>query len=138
MAITVTSKIKDYLVGLPATNLICSTLGTTLTSGSNLFINYEPEASSCITILTYGGASPRGDKYKYEANFQMRVKNSSREKAESVSQAIINDLSYNTSAVTKGLITANNSIPILLAVREGGEQSVFVSNFTIKYVKIES
>jgi hypothetical protein len=133
---TLTSEIKDYLASLAATNPICSVLGTTLVFGSNLFINYEPETSPSVTIISYSGSPPRPDGYKYEARFQMRVKHSSRQTGEEMAQALINDMAYNMSVVPKGLVQALNSVPLPFAVREGGEDTVFVSNFTVKYVKL--
>lgn len=136
MTTTLTSEIKDYLESLSATNPVCSALGTTLNFGSTLFINHEPETSPCVTVYSYSGAPVGPDGYKYEARFQMRVKHSSKETGEEVAQALINDMGYNMSVVPKGLVQALTSIPLPFASREGGEDTVFVSNFTVKYVKL--
>jgi hypothetical protein len=136
MVTTLSSKIASYFESLEATSTVCSVLGSTLTFGTNLFINYEPEVSSCVSVIQYSGEPPAPDGNKYNSSFQVRVKNSSRATGEQVSQAVINLFHQNGKIVPHGLVTANNSAPLLLYVRSGGEEAVFVSNFTVKYIKL--
>ena len=138
MAVTVIEDLKTYLAGLPATNLICSELGTTMSASSNLFMFVETQATLCISLHYYGGASPDKDRYKQEAAVQIRVKAPTIQKSIKVSQQFINNLheKKNVFTNTNGKITANQSVPIPLDFREGGESYVTVSNYTIKYVKL--
>jgi hypothetical protein len=135
---TLTSEVKTYLASLAATNPICSVLGTRLVFGSNLFINRETNTSPSVVIISYPGRSPRPDGYKFEARFQILVKHSSNQTGEELSQALINDMAYNMKVVTKGLVQSLDSVPMRFAVRDGGEDTVFVSNFTVKYINPNS
>lgn len=134
---TIVNEIHKYLDGLAATNTVCSALGISLSSGSNLFNYVEPTAATqCITIIPYGGSPPM-DKDKQNPSVQIRIKAKKNETAMQTGQAIINKFHRNDSvcASKPGVIYANQSIPIFLPALEGGEFSVVVTNFNIRHVK---
>lgn len=141
MSDTIVEELENYFNGLPATNIICSTLGTTFSSGNNLFIGIEPATKTSLSIHSYGGREPNEDNYRQEPSVQIRLKTTTSQKAHAVMQRIINTLHMNDTALynggnTKGLVKANQSAPILLEIRDGGESFITVSNYTIKHIKI--
>ena len=136
MTDTIFNKISDYLVCLNATQDICSELGTTFTSGTNVFIGFEPDTDNdSLTLIPYGGGSPNPDNNRQSPSVQIRLKTSSRQKALKVQQAIINKLHMNELSGS-GKMFAIQSAPILMPDTEAGEWMVSVSNFDIKHVKI--
>lgn len=137
MASTAADQVASYLVGLPATNAICSNLGTRLVFGTNLFIAVEATSGDCVVVTPYGGAAPVIDRFseKFESTVQVRLKMTDKRKVLSVMQDIINDFHNNDNIVTKGIVWAIQSSPILLGIREGGESAITVSNYIIKHVK---
>lgn len=136
---TIENEIRKYLGNKTATNPICNSLGTTLTSGTNLFMYEEPSsASQCITIIPYGGSSPTHEGDRQEPAVQVRLKTNSNTKAIRTMQAVINDLHGNDSvcASKPGKIFAVQSNPVRLAPLEGGEIKIVVSSFTVKHIKL--
>jgi len=128
-----------YFSGLPITATICSNLGTTFSASSNLFIGSEPEnVGSCLSIHPYGGGPPSPEGSKREAAIQIRLKSKSTEWGLKTQSEIITALHNNTSicASTHGRVSAIQSEPILLGKMEGGEYVVVVSNFAVKYTKM--
>jgi hypothetical protein len=53
-------------------------------------------------------------------------------------QAVINTLHNNGKVIssTTGVVFANQSAPLLLDIREGGESVIVVSNYTVKHMKL--
>lgn len=135
---TVTQEITDYIASLSATNEVCSELGNTFVMGTNMFVNVEPYNPESLTILLYAGAAPKSDKYKYESNFQLRFKSTSKLKGERIMQGFINLLHQNGKvfSTSPGLVVARQSNPIVFAARDSGEEHVFVANFGAKHVKL--
>ena len=135
MANTVASVFIDYLAGLPATSNICSELGTTLTFSSNLFAWVEPDATSCIVVIPYGGGPPSKEGDRQNPRVQIVTKNPSMHKATKVTQELINTL-HGNDKVCKGKVFAIQSSPIVFDVREGGESKLAISNYEVKHVKL--
>jgi len=135
---TIVKEIYKYLDNLTATNPICVSLGTTLSGGSNLFMMLEPaDATQCITIIPYGGGRPNTDKNRFESSVQIRLKTSSRQKALETMQSVIENLHMNDNvcASMNGLMMANQSLPIIFDVLEGGKYIISISNFSIIHTK---
>jgi len=133
------NEFKKYFSGLPITATICDNLGTTFSASSNLFVGSEPEnVGSCLTIIPYGGGSPSPEGSKREAAIQIRLKSKSMEWGLKTQSAIIDALHNNTSicASTNGRISAIQSEPIPISWQEGGQFNIIVSNYTVKYTKM--
>ena len=137
MTTTVADEFKDYFDSLTATADICVALGTVFDFDTNLFIGVEPESDECLSIYTYGGAPPNKDGSRQEPSVQVRFKTSTRRKVLSVMQSIINTLHENDNvcASSPGRVFANQSAPMIIGVREGGEFVVSIANFTVKHIK---
>ena len=136
----VANEVLKYLDGLPATSAICVSLGTTLTSGTNLFSLIEPSnevATRCLTIIPYGGTPPSPEGYRQESNVQLRFKTPYPEDGLRFVQQVIDTFHTNTHvcASKPGKVYAVQSSPILIDRLEG-EFYIFVSNFRIKHVKL--
>jgi len=135
---TIINEVGKYLSNLTATNPICSSLGVTLTFGSNLHLWLEPpEATQLVTVIPYGG-SPSTTVDKQNSYLQIRVKAKTNKRCGETTQAIINtfDRNGNICASTNGVVLANQSAPIFLPAQAGGKWPISVSNYTIKHVKI--
>lgn len=142
MSSIVYNEFKKYLNNLAATNVICNTLGTTLTASSTLFVGQEPIMRSgfpatCCTILPYGGGPPSPEGSKREGAVQIRLRCLNHWTGLKTQAQMINVLHNNTKvcASTNGRVSAVQSEPIPLGYGEGGEISIVVSNYTIKYTK---
>lgn len=142
MSSIVYNEFKKYLGDLTATNSVCDTLGTTLTSGYTLFIGQEPVMRSglpatCCTILPYGSSPPSPEGDKREGAVQIRLRCLNYWTGLQTQAQMINLLHNNTKvcASTNGRISSIQSEPIPLGYGEGGEVSIIVSNYTIKYTK---
>ena len=133
---TIYDKVKDYIESLVAGNEIVDAAGTTFTFGTNLFIGIEPDTSiDTITVTPYGGSAPAVDNQRQNTTIRIRFKTSNKRKALIVTQAIINDLHRNE-LDGNGLMTANQSSPIIEEILEDGEWIVSISSFNIKHVKV--
>lgn len=133
---TICDVVASYLDSLASSNSICSNLGTTFTFGTNLFIGIPPDTTvDYVCITPYGGSQPNSDSYRQNARFQILFDTSNRQKSLTVQQAMINELHMNNMNGS-GLIIAIQSTPIILNVYEGGERIQTVSNYEVKYVKI--
>lgn len=133
--ITVSNTIASVLANYTATQSICAELGTTLTFGTNMFINLEPEMDDdSLTIISYGGGSPNNDTHRQNPAIQLRLKTNSNRRAETTQQALINTLHMHKLG-GKGLMQAVQSAPIILGRPESGEKIVSVSNYNVKYIK---
>jgi hypothetical protein len=139
MANTVVNEITKWFSNLTATSTICDTLGFTFTKGSNLFqIAEPPSATQCLTIIPYSGSPPSPEGDRQESPIQLRLKTKSNEKGFKGMQDMINTLHHNGNicASQPGYVFANQSAPIRLEAMEGGEFTVFVSNYRVKHVKL--
>ena len=139
MANTVVNEMTKWFSNLTATSTICDTLGFTFTKGSNLFQIAEPaNATQCLTIIPYGSAPPSPEGDRHESLIQLRLKIKSNEKGFKGMQDMINKLHHNGNvcASQPGYVFANQSIPIRLEAIEGGEFTIFVSNYRILHVKL--
>jgi hypothetical protein len=139
MANVIINELRKYFDRLTATNPICTALGTTLTSGTNLFVIIEPSNSTkCLTIIPYSGMRPDADRKKYESSVQIRLKIRDRQKGIRTMQEIINTLHGNTDlcASAKSKCFAIQSSPTVLEMYEGGQYLAYVSNFIIKHIKL--
>jgi len=133
---TVLNKVASYLTGLSATNVICVALGTTLRLASTLFLGQESnKTNDTVTLLSYGGSPPDSSGQKYMSAVQIRVKTDSIQTGLNTQQAFIRQLHMN-SLGGRGLTTSVNSAPISVGTTEGGEKSIFVTNYYIKHIKI--
>lgn len=135
----ISNEFQKYINNLPATNVVCSALGTSLTFGTNLFVDVEPAiATQMITIIPFSGGPPANDRYKYEGAVQIRVKANSVQKSLETSQALINILHGNTvtCASQPGKVYADQSTPFILEVLEGGKWVISVANYTIRHIKL--
>ena len=133
------NEFKKYFSGLAITSTICDNLGTTFSASSNLFIGTEPSnVGSCLTIIPYSGGPPSPEGSKREAAVQIRLKSKSMEWGLKTQSAIIDALHDNTSICTSthGRISAIQSDPIPIGNQEGGEFNIIVSNYNIKYTKM--
>ncbi len=133
------NEFKKYFAALPITATICSSLGTTFSASSNLFIGSEPEnIGSCLTLIPYGGGPPSPEGDKREAAIQIRLKSKSLEYGLKTQSAIIDALHNNTNicASTHGRISAIQSEPIPIGWQEGKEYVVIVSNYIVKHTKL--
>ena len=138
MAQTIAEEVETYFANLTATSSIYTELGETLTSGTNLFVGFEPmNTGTCLTVIPYpsGSPSPEGD--RHDSSVQVRLKCRSKQKSLRTMQSIINALHANTKVCStdNGKVFANQSNPIPLEYQEGGEWFVTVSNYDIKHVK---
>jgi hypothetical protein len=139
MALLITDEFKKYLVGLTATSAIVSAFGTTFTSGTNLFVGEENDAHrDMLTIYPTGGSPPDKDGQKYESSIQIRMKVASNATGLKAMQEVINVFHENTNicASTNGKVFAVQSNPLSLDKLEGGKYSIYVSNYTIKHIKL--
>ena len=138
MATVVTEEFRRYFGNLTATSGICTAAGTTWTEGTNLFVGFEAQATHCLVIHPYGGGPPTPEGDRQEARIQIMYKSPTRRKVLNVQQSIINTLHNNTNicASSNGRVSAIQSTPIVLGVREGGESVISVSNYTVKHTKI--
>lgn len=139
MARVITNEFQKYFVDLTATNEICSALGTTLTFGTNLFVDHEPGvATQCVTIYAYGGSSPNVDSQRQNPSVQVRVRANSIQKAVETSQSMINVLHFNQNvcASGNGQVYAIQSAPITLGYTEGGEWAITTTNYRVKHIKL--
>ena len=133
---TICNIVASYLDNLATTNSICSTVGSTLTFGKNLFIGIPPSTTvDYVCITPYGGSPPDSDGYKQNPRFQILYDTSNREKSLTVQQAIINELHMNN-VNGSVLIKAIQSTPIIVNVYAGGERIQSVSNYEAKHIKI--
>ena len=137
MTNTICNVVASYLSDLTATNPICVALGTTLQTGTNLYIGVEPagKSVSIVTLIPYGGSPPMADRYRQEPSIQVRVNSVTREGALSIQQALINELHMNQ-LNGNGQITCNNSAPLFIGSFEGGRHTISVSNYNVKHIKI--
>ena len=136
MASTILNTVASHLTGLAITNAVCVALGTTLEFGYNIHIGIGPATSGdVLTITPYGGSSPNLDGYRQNATIQIQSKTSSRATALELQQSLINELHINELS-GNGKVFAKQSAPLLLGTIEGGEHTLAVSNYDIKYVKI--
>lgn len=139
MAKTVANEVRKYLDGLTATSNICVSFGTTLTSGTNLFMYVEPgKKVNMITIIPYSSGPPTPEGNRHDNSFQLRVKHSRNASCVETGQALINILHNNTKvcASVNGRVSARQSSPIPLEIQEGGEYMIVVANFGVKHIKI--
>lgn len=139
MANTIVNEFAKYFSNLEATSAICTAVGMTFTKGSNLFQIAEPAvATQCLTIIPYPGSPPTPEGDRHESLVQIRLKVKSNEKGFRGMQEIINVLhgNGNVCASQPGYVYANQSTPIYFEGLEGGEYSVFISNFRIIHVKL--
>jgi len=134
MATTIADEMKDYFANLTATNAICVDFGATFLFGTNLSIGAELNSSVCLTVVPSGGRPP-DNRDKYHSSVMIHFKTQTRQKALSVMQSIINELHMNNKCVTPGKVFAVQSTPILMGVRDGGQEVIAVANFDIKHVK---
>ena len=133
---TICNLVASYLVTLPATNIICDALGTTLRLATTLFLGQEPyKDSDTVTLLPYSGSPPDTSGNKYMSAVQIRVKTNSIKRGLDTQQAIINHLHMNELG-GRGLMTSVNSAPISFPGVEGGEKNIVITNFYIKHIKI--
>ena len=142
MAGIIVNELVKYFESLTATNAICEEVSNTFTSGSNLFVGYEPSvdiAATSLTIIPYFGAPPSPEGDRQESYVQIRFKTSEIETGLRTMQSIINTLHNNTDACAScnGRITAVQSTPMILEFFEGGEYLVTVANFGIKHTKLD-
>lgn len=130
------SLIDDIATFIASDTTISSAFGTTITSGANLYISYEPTSpDSCLTIYPYGGTRPAlGSKYKYNSSVQVRSRSNSFATAYNTAQAIIDQMHYNGDIVTHGVVLSLQSQPQFL-LRDDSRRSILVSNFQILHVK---
>lgn len=136
MADTICNTVASYLGALTATNPVNVALGTTMEFSRNLFIGIEPATTvDTITITPYGGGAPNVDGQRQNPSIQIRSKTSTRQKALSVQQSLINLLSKNDLS-GNGFIRCNQSAPILGGLTEGGQWMIAFSNYDIKHIKI--
>lgn len=141
MAVTrhICNEFKRYLGNLTATSTVATALGTTLTFGSNLFIDVEPAiATQLVTVISLPGAPPSLEGERQESNVQIRVKAKTVQKSVETTQALINKLHNNTNvcASSAGKVYAEQSSPFIIGHQEGGNYTITVSNYTIKHVKL--
>jgi hypothetical protein len=139
MANTIVNEITKWFDSLTATSAICDTLGLTFTKGTNLFQIAEPSsATQCLTVIPYPGSPPTPEGDRHESLVQLRLKIKSNEKGLKGMQDMINTLhkNGNVCASQPGYVFANQSTPIRLGAVEGGEFTIFISNYRIKHVKL--
>ena len=138
MANTAASEFVAYFDNLAATNDITVALGNTFTKGTNLFNNYEDDVDECLSVYTFGGAPGDQDQQRQYPAIQLRLKSTTRKKAISTMQSIINDLHYNGKVITSkpGIVFATQSSPILFDIREAGESIISISNYTVKMIRL--
>ena len=136
MATTIADELKNWFESLTATNPIASSLGDTFSFGRNLTIGVENNATQVLTIIPYGGGPPTYEGERQNSSVQLRLKTPNRARGWSVMQSTINELTNKYEVITKGRLWANQSTPIVLPIiREGGEQTIYVVNFSSKHVK---
>lgn len=139
MANTIINEFSKYFSNLTATSAICTTLGFTFTQGSNLFQTVEPpNATQCLTVIPYPGSPPTPEGDRHESLIQLRLKIKSNEKGSKGMQDMINVLHHNGNvcASQPGYIFASQSTPVRLETMEGGEFTIFVSNYRVTHVKL--
>ena len=137
MTTTIADEFHDYFASLPATSNICVALGHRFVEASNLFIGIETEKDECLSIYMYGGSPPDKDGYRQYPDVQLRLKSNSRQTAFSTMQSIINTLHQNSNvcSTNSGKVFANQSAPFIFGVREGGEFTISIANFSVKHIK---
>ena len=131
-----------YLRDLTATNAVCVALGTTFTASSTLFVGQEPvqqsgDPATCCTILPYGGGPPSPEGRKREGSVQIRLRCLNNWTGLKTQAELITLLHNNTNvcASTNGRVSAIQSEPIPLGYIEGGEVTIIVSNYIVKYTR---
>lgn len=137
MANLIIDEFKDYLANLTATNEVCSVLGTTFTSNTNLFVAGEPiNIGTCLSINSYSSGPPTPEGDRHDSNVQIRLKCQNKQTAMKTMQSIINTFHNNTKICSKGRVSALQSNPITFEFQEGGEYIVTISNYNIRHVKL--
>lgn len=136
MANTICNVIASYLEDLSSTHPVCSAISTTLSFNRNVFIGGCPATEiDTVTLIPYGGTPPNADGNRQNPYIQIESKTSSRYKGMGLQQALINTLHMNE-LNGNGLVQANQSCPIPLGTEHGGRYIIYVTNYTIKHVKV--
>ena len=138
MANFAANEVKKYMENLTATSAICTSFGTTFTSGTNLFMPREKGTDvDMMTIIPTSGGPPLPSGDQGESACQIRIKTALYETGLRTMQEVINTLHENTKvcASQPGKVIALQSQPIPLDSIEGGKFNVTVANFHIRHVK---